>query len=78
MRFTVEENGQKQIVVIPDSNDRSYDNYLKEAYTEKTREQLRKSNKQVSKLTPSEKTEAARELIAFKKRQNSEHKRRYF
>jgi hypothetical protein len=77
MQFTVEENGKKQTVIIPDTGDKSYNEALKEAYTEKTKDQLRKENKPVSKLSPSEKTEAVKELIAFKKRKISGTKKFY-
>jgi hypothetical protein len=41
-RFTVKENNQEQTVVIPETGDKSYDDYLEEAEREKTSNELKK------------------------------------
>ena len=41
-RLDVIEGGRRRIVLIPLTGDRSYDDYLREAEMEKTRDELRK------------------------------------
>ena len=41
VKFTVKEAGRSMDVVVPLSNDKSYDNYVIESEKEKTKEQLR-------------------------------------
>jgi len=40
--FVIKENGFERTIIIPQSDDRSYNDYLEEAYDEKTRDELRK------------------------------------
>ena len=69
-RFTVEENGRQVQVVIPKSDDKSYDNYLIEAQKEKTRDQLRK------KAPPETPKEKSRESLAGLLKERQEYDRR--
>jgi len=78
-QFTVRENGKEMIVVIPKSDDSSYDRQLKEAQIEKTKEQLRKAPKKPApKISVKERSEALREFNRFRKRKQSEFPKRYF
>jgi hypothetical protein len=79
MRFTVEENGKKQEVFIPPTGDRQYDEALVEAYTEKTKSQLRKQKPlPVSKLSLSDKQDAVREMVEYRHRKQGDHPRKYW
>ncbi len=48
-QFKVKENNHEMTVIIPKSDDRSYDKYLIEAETEKTRNELRNKPKRIEK-----------------------------
>lgn len=66
-KFVVKEGSREMTVVIPQSGDKSYDDYLEEAEREKTAEQLKKKPPK-PKATMS-KEDVAGMLKEFKKHQ---------
>ena len=75
-RFTVEENGHKQEVLIPKTGDRAYDNYLKEATIEKTKNQLREKP---HKAKPNPHTgEVIKEYNDWKNKRDNGQTRKYY
>ena len=79
-RFTVRENNREQQVIIPETGDKSYDDYLEQAEREKTTEQLRKAPPR-PELTPSQKRDiggAIKEFNEFKKRKERGETPKYF
>jgi len=77
-KFTVEENGKKMEVIIPKTGDRSYDNYLKEAEIEKTKDQLRKKPDKVKSHSNEEIKGALREYNDWKNKRDSGQTRKYY
>jgi len=77
--INVEENGRKMTVVIPDTGDKSYTDYLVEAETEKTREQLRKKPaKPEPTASKDDIAGALREYREYKNRRKSGDIRKYY
>lgn len=68
-RFKVEANNQSMNVIIPKSDDESYDNYLIEAETEKTRDYLNKRQRKPEKS-------GAREHLVGQVKERQEYNRR--
>lgn len=56
-KVVVSENGREQTIVVPKSDDKAYDDYIIEAETEKSRNELRK-------LPPKVVRREARETLA--------------
>ena len=75
MVFTVKaDNGREQTVIIPRTGDISYDDYLKVAYTEITKQELMKSQAsyQVRKKIPLSEIEGAlREYNEWRKKKQA-------
>ncbi len=78
--FTVEENGHKMRVIIPKSDDKSYDNYLIEAETEKTRGELKR--KPAPQSIKAEKrgdlVQAIKEMQVYRERRKASVNRRFY
>ncbi len=68
--FVVEENGHKMRVVIPKSDDKDYDDYLVEAETEKTRDELK------HKPPPAPPKVGSREALVEQIKERQEYNRR--
>ncbi len=68
--FTVTENGHKMDIIIPQSDDSSYDSYVAEAEIAKTRTELR--NKPAPQLVNKE----ARETLGAQLKEHREYRRR--
>lgn len=76
--FDVQEGGYKMQVFIPKSDDPSYDRYLKEAETEKTRDELKRKPPKKQGNTEAL-TQSIRERIEFKNREkNHENTKRFW
>lgn len=78
-KFTVEEAGHKMDIIVPQSDDPSYDNYVAEVEIAKTRDELRK------KPVPRPVNAGVRELLGAQlkefreyRRRKSENSKRYF
>ena len=68
-KITVKANDKEMDVFIPQSGDKSYDDYLEEAETEKTENELRKKPpRPESKMSKQEIGGALKEYQEFKKR----------
>lgn len=78
--ITVKEGEKEMIVLIPQSDDRSYNQYLREAEIEKTKKQL--SQRPIkARLTEAQRREAAgalKEYAEFMRRKRGEHAKKYF
>lgn len=68
-QFDVQSNNQSMKVIIPKSDDESYDNYLIEAETEKTRDYLNKRQRRPEKP-------GARENLVNQIKERQEYNRR--
>lgn len=49
--FKVKQGNREMTVIIPQTGDRSYDQYLEEAEREKTAEELKKQQRPISKMS---------------------------
>ena len=78
-KFTVEENGRKCEVIIPVSDDKSYDAYLEEAQRIKTSEQLKnKPPREKPRYSKEHISGALGEFNKWKRETENGFKRRYF
>jgi len=71
-KIIVKENGRERTIFLPNTGDRSYDEALREAYVEKTRDELRK-------MPPKEKGNMSRQDIKEylrERREFNEYKKR--
>ena len=69
-KFTVKEAGHKMDIIVPQSDDPSYDNYVAEVEIAKTRDELRK------KPSPQPVNKGARETLGAQLKEFSEYRRR--
>jgi len=76
--FTVKEGDHEMTVVIPESDDTSYDDYLEEAEREKTSAQLKKKPpKPEPKVSKEDLAGIAREKLLFRERRQIGSKKYY-
>ena len=64
-KYTVEEAGHKMDIIVPQSNDPSYDNYVAEAEIAKTKEELRHKPAPQA-VNPAKREELARAIREYK------------
>jgi len=77
--FTVKEGEHEMTVVIPESDDKSYDDYLEQAEREKTSAQLKKKPpKPTPKISDKDLSNIAREKLEFRERKRRGEIRKYF
>lgn len=78
-KIKVEVGDKSMEVLIPESGDKSYDDYLEEAEREKTAEQLRKQPpKPKSKVSKEDIASAIKERMEFDKRKRRGDIRKYY
>jgi len=77
--FTVKHEDKEMQVIIPDSGDKSYDDYLESAEREKTLDQLKKSSpREKSKLSREDIRGNLKEFIEFKNRKKENVNKKYY
>ena len=78
-QFTIKEGDHEMDVVIPESGDKAYDDYLEQAEREKTSEQLKKKPpKPPSKVSKEDLAGIAMEKLEFKGRKRRGNIRKYY
>ena len=77
--FVVKEGDKEMTVIIAGARDKEEAAYLKEAETEKTRKELRdKPSKPKSTMSKADISGNLKEIMEHKKRQKSDHPRKYW
>ena len=76
--FTVKEGNREMNVIIPQSGDSSYDNYLEEAEKEKTSDDLRKNQRPAPKMSKKDATGAVKEIRKWKQDRESGKRSKYY
>ncbi len=74
----VKENNHEMQVFIPQTGDKSYDDYIEEAEIEKTRDELRKKPHLKSNKSKEDIKKALKELSDYRRRKRENVNRKYF
>ncbi len=78
-KIDVTENGQTTELFIPETGDKSYDDYIEEAETEKTRDELKhRLPREKPKYSKEEIGQALRDLSDFRRRKKESPNKKYY